>query len=158
METSIFLLVKLHIILYCILLYHIILYSILLYYIVWYSSLSNYIIAYYIKLYYIILYFILYILLYYIILYYIILYYIISYYIILYHIIYYKPSILGYPHLWKNPNACIRGSGFQQILAHFGIMTRVRREMGQDIAGACGQRLGHQRLGNGRHTSYDWFP
>ncbi|CAL1133399.1 unnamed protein product [Cladocopium goreaui] len=28
---------------------------------------------------------------------------------------------------------------FQQILAHFGIMTRVRREMGQDIAGACGQ-------------------
>jgi len=28
---------------------------------------------------------------------------------------------------------------FQQILAHFGIMTRVRREMEQDIAGACGQ-------------------
>merc|ERR1712060_935112 len=28
---------------------------------------------------------------------------------------------------------------FQQIVAAFGITTRVRREMGRDISGACGQ-------------------
>ncbi|CAE8581199.1 unnamed protein product [Polarella glacialis] len=43
---------------------------------------------------------------------------------------------------------------FQQIVAAFGVTTRVRRTMGQDIASACGQlALSHGKQSDGTSTS-----
>merc|ERR1712107_440561 len=50
----------------------------------------------------------------------------------------YNPGASSVPESFQAPKheAVER---FQQILGGYSILTRVRREMGQDIAGACGQ-------------------
>ncbi|CAJ1398942.1 unnamed protein product [Effrenium voratum] len=53
----------------------------------------------------------------------------------------YNPGASSLPGGFKAP-AFERVERFQQILGGFSILTRVRREMGQDIAGACGQPPG----------------
>ncbi|CAE7620290.1 rlmN [Symbiodinium microadriaticum] len=50
----------------------------------------------------------------------------------------YNPGASSMPDGFRAPQHQ-RVERFQQILANCSIMTRVRREMGQDISGACGQ-------------------
>lgn len=50
----------------------------------------------------------------------------------------YNPGVTSTPEGFRAP-AHEDVERFQQIVAAFGVTTRVRREMGRDIAGACGQ-------------------
>jgi len=50
----------------------------------------------------------------------------------------YNPGAASAVHGFKAPSH-ERVERFQQIVMAFGVTTRVRREMGRDIAGACGQ-------------------